>query len=259
MFKIHNVVLLLLSVLIGQFIRQNPLLLGRSVGSANLPLNETFTVYTSHPVLDAILQHHKQEIGSADYDKYRNHCLRVLSFAGYYYRHSYTTKDKATASSTLPPWNDHILNVMALALAYHDIGLWTAGALDYLEPSVATMNRDFLLADTEESTISLPATFSDADLATARIMILQHHKYREWKKHPKFVEINEAAINAVRCGDWADATMGVIRTGLPTAYLEQAYTVIPEAGFHAMLAAMGGRLSPDSLVGQLDVLKILKW
>lgn len=70
---------------------------------------------------------------------------------------------------------------------------------------------------------------------------------------------NRAAVNAVRRGDWADATIGIVRSGLPAAYLEQAYTQVPESGFHLMLAGMTGCLSPNSIVGQFQVLKILKW
>ena len=248
---IRNAVLLAIAILVGRTLRQNPMLIGQSVGASKLPSNETFPVYTSHPVMDAVLEYHKGAIDVTDYDKYRNHCLRVLSFAGYYYQ-SYIPKEHR--KGVAPP--EDVLNVMAVALAYHDIGLWTAKELDYLEPSVATLNQDWAKPDLVER---LPA-FSETDLETARIMILQHHKFTEWKPSAEQnPEIDQAAVNAVRRGDWADATLGLIKTGLPPSHLEQAYNLIPEAGFHAMLAGMTGRLSPDSMVGQLQVLKILKW
>lgn len=52
--------------------------------------------------------------------------------------------------------------------------------------------------------------------------------------------------------------MGLIKHGIPTDLLEAAYAEIPEAGFHKMLAGMGGRLSPESFIGQFESLKIFK-
>ena len=66
-------------------------------------------------------------------------------------------------------------------------------------------------------------------------------------------------VNAVRKSDWADATVGLIRFGLPQSFLGEAYKTIPEAGFHNVLLNMAPKLSPDSVVGQMEVLKILKW
>lgn len=248
----RNIFLLLLSVFVSQMIRQNPMLLGLSVGPERLPSNETFPIYTSHAVLDAVLEYHGKEIGEADYTKYRNHCLRVLSFAGYYIQ-QYEGYRSSGAKTAIPP---HIMDVMALALAYHDIGLWTAGKLNYLEPSVATLNRDF-----QQNLVLWPTNFTTMDLETARTIIWQHHKWTHWKPDADDWgnTVDAAAVNAVRRGDWADATVGLVKSGLPPAFLEQAYNVIPEAGFHLMLAGMGGRLSPDSLLGQLDVLHILRW
>jgi hypothetical protein len=241
-----NVVLFLSAMTIGQTISQNPMWFGRSVDEEKLPSNETFPIYTSHPVLDAVLEHHAEEIGPVDLVKYRGHCLRVLSFAGYYLRRH----EEYSKVEEIPA---HVFDVMALALAYHDIALWTAGVLHYLEPSV-----EVLMADWQSAAVpGLPA-FSPADLETARVIILEHHRYNTWKL-PEGSTVDRAAVNAVRRGDWADATVGFVKTGLPPAYLEQAYNVIPAAGFHRMLLDFGGRLSPNSFVGRLEILKIFKW
>lgn len=263
----RNVILLLLAIGVGQFLRHNPLLWGQSViGSDGDAL--PFRIYRSHAVLDAVLEYHKPEIDADDYDKYRNHCLRVLAFAGYYYEQEVAAAEGGADDNNKNHVDDHVLDVMALALAYHDIGLWTAGELAYLEPSVATLNQDWQKAkDDNDQDASLPsmllrkgATFDEADLETARVIILQHHKVTAWNKaSTSSLPINSAAVNAVRRGDWADATIGVVRSGLPATYLEKAYTQVPELGFHLMLAGMTGRLSPNSIMGQFQVLKILKW
>ena len=175
---------------------------------------------------------------------------------------------------------DHELDIVALAVAYHDIGLWTPGALAYLEPSVAVMEREVYVAASGQkkdkkrhawmAAASLP-TFSPSDLATAREIILQHHKFTAWQPPTTTAVVEDEAnvdvalVNAVRRADWADATMGVVRGGgsdsggMSAEYLETVYNAIPTLGFHAMLLGMSSRLSPHSLLGQLDVLKILKW
>ena len=66
-------------------------------------------------------------------------------------------------------------------------------------------------------------------------------------------------MNAVRKSDWADFTFGIIRWTLPPSHTEITLREIPEIGFHNILFGMGPRLSPNSIIGQLDVLKILRW
>jgi hypothetical protein len=265
-----NIFLLGASIYLGQWLRKNPMLFGQSLGEANLPSNVTFPIYTSHSALDAVLEYHRSDIGESDYDKYRNHCLRTLSFAAYYLRRypQYATADGIPSQ---------VMNVVAMAIGYHDIGLWTKGALNYLEPSVTTMLEDF--ADTNNAgPPGMPTTFTEADMETARYIITEHHKYSMWTAATEEEEekgkeeqssdasssstistlVNEAAVNAVRKADWADFTMGVIKNGMPSSYVEKAYTVHPEAGFHYMLMGMGSRLSPSSILGQLEVLKIFK-
>ena len=163
---------------------------------------------------------------------------------------------------------EHDLNIVALAIAYHDIALWTDGALDYLVPSAAVMEREIpakkggkkLESQVWAAASSLP-NFSLADLATAKEIILQHHKFTAWKPSAKAEAdgVDPVLVNAVRRGDWADATVGIVKSGMPALNLETVYDAIPEAGFHNMLLGMGPRLSPTLLMGQLDVLKILKW
>mmetsp|Transcript_26769 Transcript_26769/g.61566 ORF Transcript_26769/g.61566 Transcript_26769/m.61566 type:complete len:249 (-) Transcript_26769:77-823(-) len=236
----------LLAVFAVWMYQENPMLLGVSVDK-NLPSGGDFTILTQQPSLDSTLNRFKDELGS-DYVPYRNHCLRVLTFALFYYKleHNGASPDQAS------------VNLMAMAIAYHDIALWSDGLLDYLDPSVAAMEKDLA---------ALGMALTPGDLETAKQIILQHHKWTEWtaplassdNENESEAMANGALVNAVRRGDWADATLGLIKGKLPPSYLEAAYTAIPEAGFHNVLVEMGPRLSPDSLWGQLKVLNILKW
>jgi hypothetical protein len=223
--------LLILTMLTASFIQRNLMLFGLSSG--DLPSDEKFHAYTEHLVLDTELEKFSGAMGD-EMNAYRNHCLRVLSFA---VAHLGGVKNVSSKS----------VDVMALALAYHDLGLWSDGALDYLEPSAKQLEAS-----------SLDEAFDDNDVATARAIITEHHKLTDYESHDD-KGINENLVNAIRKGDWADFTIGIVRFGLPASFVESAYTSIPEAGFHMILTTMLGRLSPDSLLNQLAILNIFKY
>jgi hypothetical protein len=224
-----NGLLLAIAFSIGRISRDNPFLFGIKAPA----YAGDFTLFTEHPVLDAHLEQFRDDVGE-DYDAYRNHCLRVLSFAVHQLGSTKTDKD---------------VDLMALSLAYHDVALWSDSVLNYLEPSVAQMDRK-LNKDADDF------PWSNADLATARAIILEHHKYTAYHSSS---EVQEDIVNAVRMADWADATMGIVRFGLPAKLIEVAYESLPDNGFHWLLVGFGKRLSPNSLIGQLGLLKIFKW
>ena len=244
-----SILLIAVTALFAVLVQQNPLLFGRKVvvsGDSN-----TFKIYTHHPVLELHLQAFRSVLGDDDDDEddylaYRNHCLRVLTFAAYHCGDACGKRD---------------IDLMAMALAYHDVALWTDQKLDYLEPSVRQLEAH-AKKDVDDDTAS---SWTAEDMATAREIILQHHKLTDWRNSNNnnaaaAAVVDAKLVNAVRKGDWADATMGLVRfDGLPAALLETAYTQVPDAGFHRLLLQMGPRLSPDSLLGRLDILKILKW
>ena len=187
-------------------------------------------------------------------------------------------------------WRNHrpIHNILGMALAYHDIALWTDEVLDYLEPSASRLQERVTQeimtwqAEGDEGTAGpIPpenvlhwSASLEVDVAMAKAIILQHHKFTDYdvradkelysplandEDDHSTVTMMNAMVNAVRKADWADATMGIIRFGLPQDLLVAAYAAILEAGFHNLLLNFRSRLSPESLRGQLDVLKILKW
>jgi hypothetical protein len=227
---------ILLTMLSGSFIQRNKMLFGLSSG--DLPADEAFHAYTEHIVLDTELAKFPVAMGD-EMEAYRNHCLRVLSFAV-----AHLGGVKMVSSKSV--------DVMALALAYHDLGLWSDGTLDYLEPSARQLE-----ASTRDK-VEDEDVFNDSDIATARAIITEHHKLTDYHSHDDR-GINANLVNAVRKGDWADFTIGIVRFGLPASFVESAYSKIPEADFHLILTTMGGRLSPDSLMNQLAILNIFKW
>jgi hypothetical protein len=215
----------LIIILIAIFVKRNPLLFGRSV----IDDNTDHVLQTTNSVLDYHLNIFREEIGN-DYQAYRNHCLRVLTFATHHCGEYCKERE---------------INLMAMALAYHDIALWSDKQMSYLEPSAKQMHSH--ANDGGED-------WTEEEMITAHEIVMQHHKLTEWKGERG----DGRLINSVRKGDWADATIGVIRFGLPASLLEDTYRRIPESGFHMVLSGMGRRLSPHSVRGQLAVLNIFK-
>ena len=221
----------LLAIGAGTFVVLNPLLFGFETGVPH----DKFFVYTKHFMLDGELELVRPNIPEQDFERYRNHCLRVMTFTKHHLP-EFVFEEYPNA-----------MNIVAMAVAYHDVGLWTDGELNYLEPSAKRM----------EFHATKEAVFEEKHIDIARQIIMQHHKLTHYSGDSS--EAVNAIVNAVRKADWADATFGIIRFDLPAALLEAAYAKVPEGGFHKMLAGMGPRLSPNSTLGQLAVLNIFKW
>ena len=68
--------------------------------------------------LDRVLETHAVELGD-DFTAYRNHAYRVVNLC-----------------VALAPCGDAALEKVALAAAFHDLGIWTARTFDYLAPSI---------------------------------------------------------------------------------------------------------------------------
>jgi hypothetical protein len=215
--------------------------------------------------------------------------LRVINFALYYHameqqqQQDFQPPPPATSTTAVAPtmsMTEQELNVVALGLAYHDIGFWTpnSGSLVYLEPSVAVMEQEIHVASSADggrkknktlhawmTAASLPA-FTSSDLATAREIILRHRKITTWTQQANeqdettVITVDATLVNAVRRADWTDATMGMVRYyGMSSVHLETVYNAIPALGFHGMLLSMCRRLSPHSRLSQLAVLQNLQW
>jgi hypothetical protein len=251
----------MLAIGLGYFVQQNPLLFGRH-GLGIFPLSSgaddhppvRVRLFREHRALDAILSKHRSEIGDSDYDKYRNHCLRVLTMAVYHLEQPKQNNDDGDdASFSVNHVDPRDVTVLAVALAYHDLGLWTARKLDYLEPSVEIMLQE--QSNLEEDSDFPLLTHSERE--TVRHIILQHHKYTPYSAEDTASQAK--LVNAVRMADWADATYGIVRFGLPTSVLEIIYEQLPELGFHAMLQQMTNRLEPHSWKQRLQILNIFKW
>jgi hypothetical protein len=68
--------------------------------------------------LDRVLETHATELGE-DFTAYRNHAYRV-----------------ANLCVALNPGDSQVIEKIAIAAAFHDLGIWTARTFDYLAPSI---------------------------------------------------------------------------------------------------------------------------
>ena len=156
---------------------------------------------TEIATLDEVLQAHAAELGG-DFTAYRNHTYRVVNLC-------------AALSSSDPEQ----LQKMAIAAAFHDLGIWTDGTFDYLRPSIRLAAAHLASTGKAEWTPEITA------------MILEHHKISAWRGDPHWL------VEPFRRADWIDVTR--LRTfGLPRRLLKEIFAAWPSAGFHKRLVQL---------------------
>ena len=190
----------------------------------NDKLSSPITVIQHADEVEKYLTEHKTEIGE-DYDAYRGHIYRVLSYAMHYLNGDTT----------------HFA-LIAAALVYHDIGLWTHKTLAYLEPSSLIAKDRFRIQ------------YSREEIDLLREIIVNHHQITPYEGPHADV------VNAVRRADWIDATMGLVNHGMPATHIAAVQGSIPNAGFHKALVEFGPRLYGWNVVKTVSKLStIFKW
>jgi predicted metal-dependent HD superfamily phosphohydrolase len=177
------------------------------------------TVATEIPTIAAILERYSADLGP-DRLGYTNHVLRVANF----FR-------GLSGADTCP---EHVL----IAAAFHDLGIWTAGTFDYLDPSVKLAR--VYLDDAGRSDV--------ADEVEA--MIVQHHKLRPYRG--PFA----ATVEQFRRADLVDVSLGIVRFGLPRGFVRSVCSALPDAGFHRRLIELGAR---QFVREPLRPLPMLRW
>ena len=154
-------------------------------------------------LLDELLERHAAALG-ADREPYRNHCYRVLNFCA--------ARDDALA-----------LEKTAIAAAFHDLGIWSDGTWDYLDPSE------------RRARAYLGETGRDAWGAEIGAMIQEHHRITSAKAAP------DTLAEAFRKADWIDVSLGAFTGGLPRSYVAEVRAAFPNVGFHRRLVQLASR------------------
>lgn len=155
--------------------------------------------------LDDLLVPYADALGG-DRDAYRNHCARVL-----------------TGFAVLRGGDAQAMRRATVAVAFHDLAIWTHGTFDYLPPS------EELAAD------HLRQAGDTAAIDPVVRMIRWHHKITPYQgPHIESVEV-------FRRADWADVTRGVLNFGIDRHQLAAGRRVYPNAGFHQRLVQLSLR------------------
>jgi len=154
---------------------------------------------TEIPILDEVLHAHVGVLGR-DFAGYRNHTYRVVNLC--------------VAQSSGGPEQ---LEKIAIATAFHDLGIWTDRTFDYLPPSVR-LARAYLVG---AGRVEWTAEISE--------MILEHHKISRYRGTPGWL------VEPFRRSDWVDVTRGLVTFGLSRSLLREISSMWPSAGFHRRL------------------------
>lgn len=157
---------------------------------------------TEIATLDAILAVHATELGD-DFTAYRNHTFRIANLC-------------AAQSSA----GEQQLQKIAIAAAFHDLGIWTDRTFDYLQPSVRL------------AAAYLARTGQEEWVPEIGEMILQHHKISRYRSNPQWL------VEPFRRADWIDVSRGVLTLGVPRQLIRDVYAAWPSAGFHRRLVEL---------------------
>ena len=147
-------------------------------------------------LLDDLLSGYRPQL-ALDYDAYRNHCMRVINFC-----------------TVLAGENSAAEHKIAIAAAFHDLGIWTEKSFDYLVSSQLLAQR------------YLEKNFKASWCKEIDAMIGEHHKLTRYRANPSWL------VEAFRKADLIDLSGGLIRFRLPDDFVSDVLEAFPNAGFH---------------------------
>jgi uridine kinase len=150
--------------------------------------------------IDHILDSYKEDLGNY-YNTYKNHVYRVYNFAVPYINAESDVK------------------TLAIASAFHDLGIWANSTFDYINPLVALARK-----------YAVDNNLNAQTLNEIEIMIREHHKLTR-EKTSKLAEI-------FRQADLVDLTLGLIRKGRDKAHIKKIRETFPNKGFHLYLCKL---------------------
>lgn len=157
------------------------------------------------PLVDEILGSFSTVI-DADLQGYRNHVYRVIHLC-----------------LSLGSFGDAERARIQIAACFHDIGIWTAGTLDYLPPSEATAAA-YLRANGREEWVP-----------EVSAMIEMHHGLSSKANSPFTL------VEPFRRADMADFSLGIIPMGISKELIAALKREFPNAGFHKRLVQLGAQ------------------
>ena len=175
---------------------------------------------TSIPIVDEVLDQYATTLGH-DFIAYRNHVHRVANLCLAVTRRSGDDLEK-----------------IAIAAAFHDLGIWTDDTFDYIAPSVS-LAREYL------------AVRSRADwIPEIEAMIANHHKITRARANP------DCLVEGFRRADWVDVSYGLRRFGVASPFIRSLFATWPSAGFHWRLVEFAAAWFPRHPLAPLPMVKL---
>lgn len=169
---------------------------------------------------EEILSEWKEIIGK-DYEGYKNHVFRIISFC-----------------LKLNPCNEEDKEKIIIAACFHDLGIWTDNTVDYLPPSISLakdyLERKNLLQWSEE----------------IELIIDMHHKLTKYNNK------NYPLVELFRRADLVDVSLGAVKWGLSNDCIRDIKAKYPNAGFHDCLNQL---FIKAILTSPLNPLPMMKW
>jgi len=175
---------------------------------------------TSFPLVDNILGAFSGPLGM-DMSAYRNHVYRVLNYL-----------------LLLLPKHGVNADLMLIAAAFHDLGIWTDETFDYLEPS-KRLARNYLVAK------------GFAHFGPEVEAIIDHHH-----KLSPYRGVFSSTVEPFRQADLIDLSLGVFRFGISPEWVCTVKAEFPNAGFHRRLVSLTCR---QFLRNPLRPLPMFRW
>ena len=150
--------------------------------------------------IDQILNSYKVELGKY-FEQYHNHVYRVYNFAIPFVE---LNRD---------------IEILSIAAAFHDLGIWTNNTFDYINPSIV-LAKKYCLENGLNNEIN----------NKIETIIKEHHKLTEYKSL-KLAEI-------FRHADMTDLSLGLIRNGISRNDIRMIKKTFPNKGFHFNLSRL---------------------
>ena len=169
-------------------------------------------------LIHSILSVYKNELGDS-YASYGNHASRVYNYA-----------------VLLCYANEQEQKQLAIATAFHDLGIWTANTFDYLEPSVV-LAKEYLL---QNGLVEWNHCVEE--------IITQHHKLNTYK--------HNVLAECFRQADLIDLSFGLFKFGISNKQLTEIQKQFPSLEFHRFILK---EMVKNMIKHPFNPLPIVKW
>lgn len=160
-------------------------------------------ILEQHEIIEAVLEPWSAALGPARV-AYRGHVYRVLNAARWLLG---TERHDA---------------LLAVAGAFHDLGIWSDATFDYLPPSARRAEQ-------------YAHEHGEIDPALVATIIEQHHRLRRYVEAAPLADV----VEAFRRADLVDLSRGLLSAGLDRERRRELVTAFPYAGFHGHLVRIG--------------------